>query len=189
MEQILVADLQHSTLPHRLPDRSGLKVWVRSTGYEVRFLQNKPSKHPLYWLVAAILATVMSFFLVQALSAYAPVNYIAWALPVLVAVAYLLQGISRGQSKVRLDVNPMTIAISYLGTGDRPEAQEHLPLKEIESFYIDDARGLGLNINISEILHRTWIGAGLARDDLQYLAMLIVQSGKLSMQHPHPGSR
>jgi hypothetical protein len=82
----------------------------------------------------------------------------------------------------------MTIVISYLGNGDRTETQEHVPLKEIQSFSIDNTRGLGLNITISEILHRTWIGSGLPRYDLQYLASLIVNSGKLSMQRPHPGA-
>jgi len=188
MEQIAVADLKDSPLPDKLPDGSRLHVWVRSTGYEVRFAQNRQAVHPLFWLLAISSSAALSYFLVERFSSQAPYIQLAWLLPALISVSFLYQRFFARPSHIRLDVSPMTIVISYLGSGDRTETQEHVPLKEIQSFSIDNTRGLGLNITISEILHRTWIGSGLPRYDLQYLAALIVSSGKLSMQRPHPGS-
>lgn len=188
MEQIPVADLQKTSLPDKLPDGSQLSVWVRSTGYEVRFAQNRQATHPLLWLVIALAAVALSYFLTQGFSQYAPYNRLAWLLPVLIGAVFVYQRFFSRRARIRLDVTPMTIVINYLGSRDQAETQEHVPLKEIQSFSIDTTRGLGLNITISEILHRTWIGSGLSRNDLQYLAALIVDSGKLSMQSPHPGS-
>jgi len=187
MEQIAVADLKNNPLPDKLPEGSQLRVWVRSTGYEVRFAQNR-AIHPLLWFAFVLLASVLSYLLVMWLADYAPYNQLAWLLPVLVGVLSFYQRFFVRRTQIRLDVTPMTIMISYLGSGDRPESQEHVPLKEIQSFSLDNSRGLGLNIAISEILHRTWIGCGLPRNDLHYLAALIVDSGRLSMQRPHPGS-
>lgn len=188
MEQIPISELRKTPFPDKLPDSTQLNVWVRSTGYEVRFAQNRQAIHPLLWLVIALSTAALSYFLVTGFPQYAPYNQLAWLLTALVAVLFVYQKFFAKRARIRLDVSPMTIAISYLGSNDRPESQEHVPLKEIESFSIDNARGLGININISEILHRTWIGSGLPRSDLRYLAMLIVNSSKLSMQSPHPGS-
>ncbi|MDX5151292.1 MAG: hypothetical protein R3188_02360 [Acidiferrobacterales bacterium] len=188
MEQIAVSEFQNSPLPDKLPDGSRLRVWVRSTGYEVRFAQDRQAIHPLLWLLAITSAAALAYFLIEGFSGNAPYNQLAWLLPVLIAASFVSQRFFTRPTDVRLDVSPMTIVISYLGNGDRTETQEHVPLKEIQSFSIDNTRGLGLNITISEILHRTWIGSGLPRYDLQYLAALIVNSGKLSMQRPHPGA-
>ncbi|MGW8247202.1 MAG: hypothetical protein ACWGOV_03750 [Acidiferrobacterales bacterium] len=188
MEQIAVTDFQDSPLPDKLPDGSRLRVWVRSTGYEVRFTQNRQAFHPLLWLLAITSAAALSYFLTERLASDAPYNQLVWLLPALITASFVYQRYLARPADIRLDVSPMTIVISYLGSGDRTETQEHVPLKEIQSFSIDNTRGLGLNITISEILHRTWIGSGLPRYDLQYLAALIVNSGKLSMQRPHPGA-
>lgn len=188
MQQIAVADLQNNSLPDKLPDGSQLRVWVRSTGYEVRFAQNRQAIHPLLWLLAISSAAALSYLLAKGLSSYAPYNLLTWLLPALIAALFVYQRFFARRAHIRLDVSPMTIVISYLGNGDRAETREHVPLKEIQSFAIDNARGLGLNISISEILHRTWIGSGLPQYDLHYLAALIVDSGKLSMQRPHPGT-
>lgn len=188
MEQIAVADLKNNRLPDRLPDGSQLKVWARSTGYEVRFAQNRQSIHPLLWIVVVLAAVVLSYLLSTWLSDYTPYNQLTWLLPALIGAVFILQRFFGRRTQIRLDVSPMTIVISYLGNGNRTENQEHVPLKEIKSFSLDNSRGLGLNIAISEILHRTWIGSGLSRNDLVYLAALIVDSSRSSMQRPHPGS-
>jgi hypothetical protein len=188
MEQIAVADLKNNPLPDRLPDGSQLRVWARSTGYEVRFAQNRQAIHPLLWVVVVLAAVALSYLLATWLSDYAPYNQLAWLLPVFISALFIYQRFFSRRTQIRLDVSPMTIVISYLGSGNRTENQEHVPLKEIQSFSLDNTRGLGLNIAISEILHRTWIGSGLPRNDLHYLAALIVDSGKSSMQRPHPGS-
>jgi len=188
VEQIHISDLTEAGLPERLPRNSQLKVWVRSTGYEVRFSQRGYLANRLYWLVALALSLVGSYFALRQLQQHAPYHYLVLVLPAAIATVVMFKFFAPGRSRIRLDITPMTIAISYLDEANRPESQEHVPLKEIESFYIDTQRGLGLNSTISEIIYRTWIGSGLHREDLYYLAKLIVQSSKLSMQHPHPGS-
>jgi len=188
MYQIAVAELKNLPFTDKLPGESRLSVWVRSTGYEVRFEQNRHALHIVLWLLVFVSMVGLSFFLADTFSHYAPYNYFAWALPALSLLIFLYSRFLAKRTRVRLDLTPMTIVISYLGQGDRAENQEHVPLKEIESFSIDNAKGLGLNISISEILHRTWIGSGLPHQDLQYLAALIVNTGKLSMQKPHPGA-
>ena len=188
MERIAVADIQNNPLPDKLPDGSHLRVWVRSTGYEVRFAQNRQAIHPALWLLIFILMSAISYALTTYLLVSYPYRQLAWLLPILTGVAYIYSRFFSRRTQVRLDITPMTIVINYLGSGDRTENQEHVPLKEIRSFSVDKTRGLGLDMTISEILHRTWIGSGLPRYDLQYLATLIVNSGKLSMQKPHPGS-
>ena len=188
MEQIAVADLKRNPLPDKLPEGSQLRVWARSTGYEVRFAQNRQAIHPVLWIVVVLSAAVLSYLLAMWLADNAPYNQLVWLLPVFIGALFIYQRFFARRTQIRLDVSPMTIVISYLGSGDRTENQEHVPLKEIQSFSLDNSRGLGLNIAISEILHRTWIGSGLPRNDLHYLAALIVDSGRSSMQRPHPGS-
>lgn len=189
VEQIHVTDLIDSSLPDRLPTNTQLKVWVRSTGFEVRFTQKKSLSNALYWILALVFSALLAAYLLLTLGTYAPYHYLAVLLPASVGTLILVKLARSSRSNIRLDITPMTIAINYLGNRNRPESQEHVPLKEIESFYIDDARGLGLNSTISEILYRTWIGSGLQKPDLYYLASLIVESSKLSMQRPHPGSQ
>lgn len=188
VEQIHISDLTEAGLPERLPRNSQLKVWVRSTGYEVRFSQRGYLANRLYWLIALGLSLAVSYFALGQLQQHAPYHYLVLTVPAAIATVVLFKFFASGHSRIRLDITPMTIAISYLDEANRPESQEHVPLKEIESFYIDSSRGLGLNSTISEIIYRTWIGSGLHREDLYYLAKLIVQSSKLSMQRPHPGS-
>ena len=188
MEQIAVTDLKNHPLPDKLPEDSQLRVWARSTGYEVRFAQNRPAIHPLLWTMLILAAAALSYLLAMWLSRYAPYNQLAWLLFVFIGILFVYQRFFARRTQIRLDVSPMTIVISYLGGGDRTENQEHVPIKEIQSFSLDNSRGLGLNIAISEILHRTWIGSGLSRRDLHYLAALIVDSSKSSMQRPHPGA-
>jgi len=188
VEQIHVTDLSEAALPEHLPRNTQLKVWVRSTGYEVRFSQKKFLANPLYWLAALGVSLALSFVVISQFQQHAPYHYLVLALPGSIALVMLLKLLASGRSRIRLDISPMTIAISYLDEANRPESQEHVPLKQIESFYIDSSRGLGLNSTISEIIYRTWIGGGLHREDLFYLANLIAQSSKLSMQSPHPGS-
>lgn len=188
MDQILASELQKSSLPEKLPKNSRLKVWVRSTGYEVQFPERKSLSHPGFWFFAIAVLSVLSIYLLLNFSEYWPYHYLFVVLPLPVVTIMLIRLFIAGHSHVRLDITPMTIAVNRPGAGNRLELQEHVPLKEIESFYIDDNRGLGLNSTIAEILYQTWIGRGLHKDDLYYLASLIVESSKLSMQNPHPGS-
>lgn len=188
LETIDVDDLFDTSLPEKLPSNSGLRVWVRSTGYEVRFSQKKTFPGVLYWLLALVLSAAAAAYFFQGLAGYAPYHYLVFSAPGLIGLFMLMRAFMAGRSPVRLDITPMTISISYLDSKNRTESRQQVPIKEIQSFQVDAARGLGLNSSISEILYRTWIGCGLQREDLRYLATLIVQSSKLSMQAPHPGS-
>lgn len=188
MEPILVADLLQTQLPERLPANSRLKVWVRSTGYEVHFPELKGPISPLLWTISIAALAILAFYIPYSGLLPAPYGYFFLAAPVIAVGGLVYRKISPGCSRVRLDITPMTIVISHLGTGDRREPQQHVPVKEIESFYVDQSNGLALNSTISEILYRTWIGRGLSGEDLLYLARLIVESSRLSMQSPHPGS-
>lgn len=188
IEEIHVSELAGSGLPDRLPKNSRLKVWVRSTGYEVRFFQKKIFSNPLAWAGGLLVAFALSAYVITAYASQAPYHLAILLLPLTIAILLVVRMFIDRRSSVRLDISPMTIAISYLDGANRTESQEHVPLKEIESFYVDPRRGLGLNSSISEIMYRTWIGSGLQREDLEYLARLIVESAGLSMQSPHPGS-
>ena len=187
MQQLSVTDLRQSGVPERLPDRTQLKVWVRSTGYEVRYSEPNTRTAPVYMLLALVVVGVLSAVAYFRWPDSTPVIYLVFLTPLLI-LAYMLWQLARGRNNaVRLDLTPMTLAISYLGNS-RLNSQEHVPIKEIESFYLDEKRGLAVNSTISEILYRTWIARGLGEPDLYYLACLIVAAGKLSMQSPHPGS-
>ncbi len=188
MQQLLAADLRETTFPDRLPDNTQLKVWVRSTGYEVRFTERHKLSHPLIWLMVIAGLFALAFYLRELWPIETPYNYVVFALPFIVAFVLIYRIFVSTYSNVRLDITPMTIAINTVGKDNRLESQEHVPLREIESFNIDENRGLGLNSTISEILYRTWVGRGLHTTDLIYLARLISESSKLSMQSPHPGS-
>lgn len=188
MQQISVTDLRHTGVPEKLPDHSQLKVWVRSTGYEVRYAEPNTRNIPASLLLALILAVAVSALAYLQWSEDTPLVYLVFLPPILVLANLFLRVFQSRSIAVRLDLTPMTLAISYLGNGNRANSQEHVPIKEIESFYLDGKRGLAVNSTISEILYRTWIARGLAEPDLYYLACLIVAASKLSMQRPHPGA-
>jgi len=188
MEPILVSDLRKTQLPERLPANSRLKVWVRSTGYEVHFPEQQNPGSPLLWLLLIAGLSGLAYLAYQSGSLPARYDAIVFIFPVSAVGLLIYRKLVPGYSRVRLDITPMTIVISYLGAGNQRVSQQHVPIKEIESFYISPSSGLALNSTISEILYRTWIGRGLSAEDLQYLARLIVESSKLSMQSPHPGS-
>jgi len=188
MQELSVADLRQTRVPEKLPEHSQLKVWFRSTGYEVRYAEAGSRAAPVYLLLAFIVAGIVAAITYLQWSDNTPSIYLVFLPPSLI-LAYLLWQVFRDRSNaVRLDLTPMTLAISYLGNSNRANSQEHVPIKEIESFYLDAKRGLAVNSTISEILYRTWIARGLAEPDLYYLACLIVAASKLSMQRPHPGS-
>lgn len=191
MRCIPIKELRDNGLPERLPAQTRMGVWKRSTGFEVILPY---SLGFVSWLVmflglAALVAGAV------AIAYYFPgtgvgqrlVLYCVLALMILIYIFFMAHRRKMvNHTKIRIDMTPLRLTVTRVSPAGVSKRLNELPVREIEEICIDVAKGIKINGQIEDLSYGFWVGAGLSAEDLHYLACVVGQVTKLTLQDANP---
>lgn len=188
---ISINELREEGLPDRMPANTRMGVWKRSTGFEVILPYRLGF---LFWLTmfAGLFTLIMA---AAAIVYYFPgtgtgqrmVLYTVLAVLILIYIFFMVHKRSEvNHTKIRIDMTPMRITVTRVNPAGAVKRLNEIPVREIEEVCVDHSSGIKIMGKIDDLKYGFWIAAGLDDEDLHYLAKVIGQVTKLTLQDANP---